>query len=258
MSLFKKLAASAGIGAAKVNTILEKNEYLPGEKVNGSVLVKGGNTEQHIRYIELLLETEYAIVKDDKKEWKTVTMESRRVTESFTISPGKERRFPFSFIMPLDAPMTMKGTRVFLLTDLDIQGGIDKSDEDPIAVKPHPWIKSVLEAMGDLGFRLQEADCEHAPYFNRRMPFVQEFEFVPVSQNYRRLFDELELVFLLEDNGLDVIIEVDRRARGLRGWLEEMYNEGEKLVRVRFDESQLKNREELKTSLQAIIEQYAG
>lgn len=70
MSLFKKLAASAGIGAAKVNTILEKNEYLPGEKVNGSVLVKGGNTEQHIRYIELLLETEYAIVKDDKKNGK--------------------------------------------------------------------------------------------------------------------------------------------------------------------------------------------
>lgn len=258
MSLFKKLAASAGIGAAKVNTILEKNEFLPGEKVNGSVHVKGGNAEQHIRYIELLLETEYAIVKDDKKERKTVTIESRRVTEAFTISPGEERRFPFSFILPLDTPMTMKETRVFLFTDLDIQGGIDKSDKDPIAVKPHPWIESVLEAMGDLGFRLQEADCEYAPYFKRRVPFVQEFEFVPVSQKYRRLFDELELIFLLEDNGLDVIIEVDRRARGLRGWLEEMYNEGEQLVRVHFAEAELKHTEKLKTSLQAIIEQHAG
>lgn len=29
MSFFKKLAASAGIGAAKVDTILEKNAYYP-------------------------------------------------------------------------------------------------------------------------------------------------------------------------------------------------------------------------------------
>lgn len=33
MSFFKKLAASAGIGAAKVETILEKDAYYPGEEV---------------------------------------------------------------------------------------------------------------------------------------------------------------------------------------------------------------------------------
>ena len=31
--IFKKLAASAGIGAAKVDTILEKNAYYPGQEV---------------------------------------------------------------------------------------------------------------------------------------------------------------------------------------------------------------------------------
>lgn len=35
MSFFKKLAASAGIGAAKVETILEKDAYYPGEEVRG-------------------------------------------------------------------------------------------------------------------------------------------------------------------------------------------------------------------------------
>lgn len=42
MSFFKKLAASAGIGAAKVDTILEKNTYYPGQEVRGTVHAKGG------------------------------------------------------------------------------------------------------------------------------------------------------------------------------------------------------------------------
>ncbi|MCY9191150.1 sporulation protein, partial [Bacillus mojavensis] len=90
-----------------------------------------------------------------------------------------------------------------------------------------------------LGFRLNEADCEQASYFQRRLPFVQEFEFVPTSGYYRQMLDELELIFLLEEDGLEIIFEVDRRARGLRGWLEEMYNDGEQLVRVRFRQSEL-------------------
>lgn len=258
MSFFKKLAASAGIGSAKVDTVLEKDAYLPGEEIRGTVSVKGGNVEQQIRYIEVLLSAKYAVVKDDKKEWKTATIKSHRVTEAFTISPGEERHFSFSFNLPLDTPISMKAAGVFLFTDLDIQGGIDKTDNDPIIVKPHPWIDAVLKAVEELGFRLREADCEHAPYFKQRLPFVQEFEFVPVAQHYRRLFDELELVFLLDDSGLEMMIEADRRARGLRGWLEEMYNEGERLARVRFDEAELKDAEALKQSLQAIIEQNAG
>lgn len=37
------------------------------------------------------------------------------------------------------------------------------------------------------------------------------------------MLDELELIFLIDD----IVFEVDRRERGLRGWLEEMYHDGE-------------------------------
>ncbi|MCY8227941.1 sporulation protein, partial [Bacillus spizizenii] len=43
----------------------------------------------------------------------------------------------------------------------------------------------------------------------------------------------------------------------LRGWLEEMYNDGEQLVRVRFSQSELEDAEELKEVLEEIIDQYA-
>ncbi|MCW1838407.1 sporulation protein [Bacillus xiamenensis] len=257
MSFFKKFAASVGIGAAKVDTILEKEAYEPGEEVRGTVHVKGGKVSQDIRFIDVKLNTWYSIVKDDEEQRKDTTLHSVRVTESFTIQPGEEHQFPFSFILPIDTPITVGKVEVAVVTDLDIQGGIDKSDHDRLFVQAHPWMKRVLEAVGNLGFRLHEADCEQAPYFSRRLPFVQEFEFIPVSDYYGEILDELELIFLMDEEGLDIILEVDRRARGLRGWLEEMYNDGEQLVRVRFSQSELEGAQELESVLEEIIDQYA-
>ncbi|WP_345911059.1 sporulation protein [Bacillus altitudinis] len=257
MSFFKKFAASVGIGAAKVDTILEKDAYEPGEEVKGTVHVKGGKVPQDIRYIDLKLKTWYTIVKDDEEQRKHTTIHSVRVTESFTIQPGEAHQFTFSFHLPLDTPMTVGKVEVAVVTDLDIQGGIDKFDHDRIFVNAHPWVNRVLEAVGNLGFHLHEADCEEAPYFRRRLPFVQEFEFIPTSDYYRQMLDELEVIFFIDEEGLDIIFEVDRRARGLRGWLEEMYNDGEQLVRVRFTQSELADVEELEVVLEEIIDQYA-
>lgn len=120
MSFFKKLAASAGIGAAKVDTILEQDAYYPGEKVRGTVHVKGGKIAQDIRFIDVQLNTRYVIVKDDDEEHrKYATIHSFRVTGSFTIQPGEEHQFPFSFILPLDTPITVGKVEVAVVTDLD-------------------------------------------------------------------------------------------------------------------------------------------
>ncbi len=64
------------------------------------------------------------------------------------------------------------------------------------------------------------------------------------------MLDELELIFLIDD----IVFEVDRRARGLRGWLEEMYHDGEQLVRYRFSSSDLKDVEALVGMLEGIID----
>ena len=109
-----------------------------------------------------------------------------------------------------------------------------------------------MGAIENLGFRLKKQTAN-----KRRLPFVQEFEFVPTSGYYRQMLDELELIFLLDEDGLEIIFEVDRRARGLRGWLEEMYNDGEQLVRVRFSQSELEDTEELEEVLEEILDQYA-
>jgi len=57
MSFFNKVLASVGIGAATVDTILEKEEVMFGEEIKGIVNIRGGNTEQRIDDIYLTINT---------------------------------------------------------------------------------------------------------------------------------------------------------------------------------------------------------
>ena len=45
-------------------------------------------------------------------------------------------------------------------------------------------------------------------------PFVQEFEFKPVGK-YRKRLEELEVIFQLHPHGKEVLLELDKRVRGL-------------------------------------------
>ena len=67
MSFFNKIFASVGIGAATVDTKLEKDTAAPGEEVRGVVEVRGGNVDQTIDEIYLMLYTTFVKEVDDKK-----------------------------------------------------------------------------------------------------------------------------------------------------------------------------------------------
>ncbi len=48
MSLFKKMMAKVGIGAAKVETELLTSDFVPGETMEALIKLSGGSTEQTI------------------------------------------------------------------------------------------------------------------------------------------------------------------------------------------------------------------
>ena len=47
--ILRKYMALIGIGSAKIDLILEKVSYKPGEQVKGYFMVKGGTIEQQLR-----------------------------------------------------------------------------------------------------------------------------------------------------------------------------------------------------------------
>ena len=256
MSFFDKVFASVGIGAASVDTKLEKDTYMPGETVQGVVEIKGGKVEQQIDEIYLSLNTTYLKESDDRKYNVTATIDRFRLTTPFTIRSNERKEIPFTFQLPYDTPLSIGRSKVWVTTGLDIKGGVDPSDKDYLKVIPNQLMTAVFNAVDNLGFRIREADCEEAPRRLRgRLPFVQEFEFVPTSGLFRGKLDELEVVFLSSGNGtLDLMFQVDRRAKGLSGLFSEAMGMDETNVRLTVSNADLPN---LQQKIQSVIQRYS-
>lgn len=255
MSFFNKVLASIGVGAATVDTKLAQSTYAAGEIVSGNVEVTGGNVAQQIDTIYLTVNTTYIREVDDNKYTDTAVIEKVKVTDPFTIEPNEKKVIPFSFELPRETPMTIGKTRVWIHTGLDIKSAIDPTDKDFIDVKPSQLATHVLTAIDELGFRLREAECKQASsYLRGRHPFIQEFEFVPSSGPYRGHLDELEVSFLSQsEQSAELLIQVDRKAKGLGGFLAEALDMDETHVRVTITTLDVPN---LKDKLQQVISKY--
>lgn len=236
MSIFNKVLASVGIGAATVDTKLENSHFTAGDVIRGNVEIMGGNVEQHIDRIYLTLYTTYTREVDDRKYTDHAAITKFQVSEPFTIGAGEKKSIPFSFNLPHTTPITSGQTRVWVQTGLDIKNAVDPSDKDFIEVKPSPLANEVLNAVKSLGFRLKKVDCESAPKrFHTPHVFIQEFEFSATNPTYRSRLDELEVTFLNQSSGsVEVLLQIDRRARGLASFLSEALEMDESLVRLTF------------------------
>ncbi|AZU63025.1 sporulation protein [Neobacillus mesonae] len=256
MTFFNKVFASVGIGAATVDTKLEKETYMPGETVKGIVEIRGGKIDQQIDEIYLSLNTTYLRESDDRKYSVNTTIDRFRLTTPFQIGKNERTDIPFTFQLPFDTPLSIGRSKVWVTTDLDIKGGVDPSDKDYIKVVPNSLMTAIFNAIDTLGFRIREADCEEAPRRMRgRLPFVQEFEFVPVSGPFRGRLDELEVVFFPSAHGgLEIMFQVDRKARGLAGLFSEALGTDETNVRLIVTDSDIPY---LQEKIYMVIQRYS-
>jgi sporulation-control protein len=228
---FKQMLAGFGIGAAQVNTQVQNPTLMPGETLYGAVHIRGGNVAQSITDLVLTIETEYQREINDSTMWQAYTMVQQRLSDAFVVQPGETITFPFALVLPLSTPLSIGQQQAKLRTRLAVPNAVDPSDTDPIFVQPHPLMRQVLSALETLGFRLYSAGCKYSRSTRSGLPFVQEIELRPVNE-YRHDVEELELIFQLHANGLDVLLEIDRRARGLSGLLAEAYDLNECFTRL--------------------------
>ncbi len=255
--MFNRFLASIGIGSAKIDTLLEKARYAPGDEVKGVVNIQGGNTDQRIDTIQLSVMTEYIRESNDSKMKQSGQVGRFHVSAPFTLRAGEQREVPFLFRLPHQTPLTIARTPVWVKTELEVKGGVDPTDNDRIEVVPSEAMTVVLQAIQELGFRLREADCEYSSRLGRGLPFVQEFEFVPTT-HFRSQLDELEVMFYPSDHELELVLQIDRRARGLASFFAEALELDESFVRVRFSHQQLSaGSSTVARQLQELIARYA-
>jgi len=259
MSVFNKLLASAGIGSAKVDTLLDRTTLRVGETLEGEVHIQGGSAEQQIDGIYLHLMTRYSQKhNDDKITYINFSLAQLEVSRPFTLRPGQQLDVPVSLTVPLTTPVTMGRIPVWLKTGLDIDYAIDPKDTDQLEILPHPHMDKVLQAITHMGFRPKATTCEYNSRLSRGVPFVQELEFHP-SATYAIGIRELELIFFLKPEGLEVLVEVDRRGRGLGGLMQRALDMDERWQRLHFSQEELgRGRDYLIQQLSSTLAKLAG
>lgn len=239
--MFNKLLQSIGIGSARVDTVLSDTVCTPGGSIAGEVRVHGGNAPQEIETIYLSLMASYEVEIDDAKVRRTADLNCIRLTDKFSVQANQELVMSFSIPVPLNTPVSIGKSQVWVQTGLDIKSAVDPQDRDPLEVRAHPLVDGFVASAQRLGFRLYQVDCEKSDFRNagNGLPFVQEFEFKTVGGEFHGRLDELEAVFLLSDAGARVMLQIDRRARGLASMLSESMGMDESYTSISYSQADL-------------------
>jgi sporulation-control protein len=197
--MFKKFLAKLGKGAAQVNLVLDKQEYKPGEEIRGELIIQGGTVEQEINKIDIDL---LMSVRSGDHE-QTALVRRISFTERFTIGPSETKTLPFQYELPKNLLLSGYSVSYAFVTHLDIAGGVDSTDRDPIHVKPPERLQNILNAFQSLGF--------HEKYGSRKFNgHLQEFELQPTTW-FKNEIEEVEFVAAVEEEGISMLLETDLR-----------------------------------------------
>ena len=205
MSFLGKMLASVGIGAARVDTQLEQDTVRLGEQLRGRVVIEGGKTAQRVEYVALHVMTR---VKHDEHYQNEAALEFR-LGGPIEVGSGSRQELPFDITVPYHAPLTMPGTDLWLETGASVSG-MDPTDQDRLVIRPNAPVEALLSGADRLGLRLRRSDMQRAHGWGHGL--VQELEFHPP---HGLGTSEVEMILLPQADRVEVILEVDRRARGV-------------------------------------------
>jgi sporulation-control protein len=215
--VFKRLLGSLGVGGPTVDTVLAPGAVLPGGDLSGQVHLRGGSADFDIEQITLELVARVEAEHDEGETEGVIVFDRFTVGGGFRLAEGEQHSVPFTVTVPWETPVTELygqplGVVLGVRTELSVAGAKDKGDLDPLTVAPLPAQEVVLEALGRLGFGFHSADLElgHIRGTGQQLPFYQELELTPAPQ-YAHAVNEIELTFLANPEGVEVVVEADRR-----------------------------------------------
>ncbi|MED1442040.1 sporulation protein [Aeribacillus composti] len=125
--LLRKYMSKIGIGSATVDLVLDKETYSPGEKVTGTLYIKGGTITQKIKQLQcdLMKINNQA----DQQSIASITLFAPDI-----IDPADCAKIPFEFVLPKHLPATTDSLTYRFKTTLVFEEGIDSLDHDTIQI----------------------------------------------------------------------------------------------------------------------------
>ncbi|MEU5159435.1 sporulation protein [Streptomyces sp. NPDC020875] len=216
--MLRRLLGSLGVGGPSVDTVLDPGPVLPGAILTGRVVLDGGKTDVDIDHIALELIARVEAEHDGGETEGVVAFDRCTVGGGFRLRAGERQSLPFGLTVPWETPITELygqplGIVLGVRTELAVSGAKDKGDLDQLTVRPLPAQEAVLEALGQLGFAFGSADLEFGRISGtgQRLPFYQEIELTPAPR-YAHAMRELEVTFLANPGGMEIVLEADKPA----------------------------------------------
>ncbi|OLN22015.1 sporulation protein [Domibacillus antri] len=125
--ILRKYLSLLGIGSARVDLILPKESYKPGEQIKGHFLIEGGTIEQHIKRVECDL------VMIDETDGTEKVVDTITILTSKMILSEETNQIPLTFRLPESVPALNKKSYRFK-TKLTFDKGIESKDQDIIQI----------------------------------------------------------------------------------------------------------------------------
>ncbi|WP_304455339.1 sporulation protein [Nocardiopsis sp. YSL2] len=215
--VLKRLLAGVGFGGASVETQLDGSPTWPGGSVRGTVHIQGGEVDQRVEQLTVGYQARVEVEFDDSEGHQNMDFHRVQLGGELHLQPGQQIQVPFEIPTPWETPITtyqgqyLHKMKLGVNTRLHVAGAIDPGDLDPVRVDPLPAQRAILDALDSLGFRFQQADMEKGRLRGTRqqLPFYQEIEYRAPSR-YQGL-NNLELSFVTDERGIDVVLELDKK-----------------------------------------------
>ncbi len=202
--MLKRIMASFGVGAAKVDLILERRQYRIGETVRGKAVIVGGGVDQAVSSLDVDVMLRFSVRgKEFSRAVQTV-----KVCRDILVKAKKNIEFPFEHHLPADYPVSKGPVSYHLVTKMDIARAVDAGDADSLVVLPGREMEMVFEALDILGFKEKIGS-------GRIERYGQEFVYYPGADFDGRL-KELSFKFLSRDGEIKLFMEL-RLGGGLTG-----------------------------------------
>lgn len=200
-----------GVGSATVDTVLETQTVRPGDRVAARIEIEGGDDDQDVDAVELAVLTRYRLAPDADGSYRNVAIAETELTDGFAIEAGEQRTIDVGAVeIPEATPPTLGTARVWVATGLDVDWSLDPTDEDRLEVEPGPHVAALLEAAERLDLRLHEADVVESRGIAPR-GFAQQLSYRPEPEGrYAGAFESVELYPIPAEDGLELLVEVDR------------------------------------------------
>jgi len=224
--MFQKVMASFGQGGATVDARIIDRNVRPGGTLHGEVLLIGGQVDQEVESLSVTL---LARVEEGTGgtvgETADLPFQNVQLAGRELVRAGTQIKVPFEVQMPWETPVTtvfgkyLTGMAVGLQTNLNLSRTVvDPQDVDAIPIEPVPAQHRILDAMSRIGFQFRAANLvkNRVDGVDQQLPFFQEITFAP-SPAFAKAFNEVAVTFLARPRDVQVVLDVNKRVRVLKG-----------------------------------------